>query len=88
MFPDYTGIIHISGIADPVLGLADMRDEHRGLVDQEDRIGNVQQIADLLAAGYSGAVSFEPFAAGVREMSAPKDAYARSFDFIEAGLTR
>lgn len=88
MFPDYTGIIHISGIADPALGLADMRDEHRGLVDQDDRIGNVQQIADLLAAGYSGPVSFEPFAADVHEMSAPKDAYARSFEFIEAELTR
>jgi 2-keto-myo-inositol isomerase len=86
MFPDYTGIIHISGIADPALGLADMRDEHRGLVDENDRIGNVQQIADLLAAGYSGPVSFEPFAADVHELTAPKAAYIRSFDFIEAEL--
>jgi 2-keto-myo-inositol isomerase len=86
IFPDYTGVIHISGVVDPKLGLADMLDEHRGLVDERDRLGNVRQIADLLAAGYSGPVSFEPFAADVHDLSAPRAAYARSFDFIEAEL--
>lgn len=86
IFADYTGIVHISGIVDPKLGLSDMRDGHRGLVDEHDRIGNIAQIADLLAVGYTGPISFEPFAADVHELSAPEAAYARSFQFIEAQM--
>ncbi len=86
IFADYTGIVHISGIVDPKLGLSDRLDGHRGLVDEHDRIGNIMQIAGLLTAGYTGPISFEPFAADAHELSTAEAAYARSFQFIEAQL--
>jgi 2-keto-myo-inositol isomerase len=61
-FPERTGLVHISGVEDPGLALASMRDPHRVLVGPRDRIGNVGQVAQLLAGGYAGYLSFEPFA--------------------------
>ena len=86
IFADYTGIVHISGIVEPGIGLADMRDPQRVLVDEQDRIGNVDQLAAILDAGYTGPVSFEPFARSVHELADPKTAYARSFGYIETEL--
>ena len=63
LFPALTGLVHISGVDDPALGVADMRDAHRVLVTGGDRLGNVAQIRALFAAGYDGFLSFEPFAA-------------------------
>lgn len=82
IFPEYTGIIEISGVIDPTLGPLDMRDEHRILVDAQDRIGNVDQIRELREAGYTGPVSFEPFSPEVHGLLDPADAIAQSFDFI------
>lgn len=64
-FPEWTGIVHVSGVVDPKLGPAEMRDEHRILVDSRDRLGNAAQIATLLAAGYGGAFCHECFAPSV-----------------------
>lgn len=68
-FPEWTGIVHISGVVDPQLTPADMRDEHRILVDGSDRLGNAGQIAKLAAAGYNGAYSYECFAPSVHQSS-------------------
>jgi 2-keto-myo-inositol isomerase len=65
IFPDLTGLVHISGVDDPVVSVADMRDAHRVLVGPQDRIGNLDQIAALLAAGVTAPCSFEPFSAAV-----------------------
>ena len=43
------------------LALEEIRDEHRVLVGHGDRLGNVGQIRALLAGGYAGPFSFEPF---------------------------
>lgn len=69
-FPDWTGLVHISGVDDRAVTLADMRDGHRVLVGASDRLGNVAQLRTLFAAGYAGFASFEPFAA---EIAAAKD---------------
>ena len=66
-FPEWTGIVHISGVVDPRLAPHTMRDEHRILVDGRDRLGNVTQIAKLAGAGYSGAYSYECFAPSVHQ---------------------
>lgn len=66
MFPERTGLVHISGVEDRDLPLSRIRDEHRVLVGPEDILGNLAQIRALLAAGYSGHYSFEPFAASVQ----------------------
>ena len=69
IFPDLTGLVHISGVNDRDVAVGDLRDSHRVLVDGADRIDNVGQVGALLDAGYGGPFSFEPFAASVH--SAP-----------------
>lgn len=69
-FPEWTGLVHISGVEDPAVDVSAMRDGHRVLVGSADRLGNVAQLRTLLAAGYAGYASFEPFAA---EIAAAKD---------------
>jgi 2-keto-myo-inositol isomerase len=64
MFPEWTGLVHISGVDDASLPLNWIRDEHRVLVDANDRCGTLLQILALME-GYDGPYSFEPFAASV-----------------------
>ena len=61
IFPAHTGLVHISGVDDPAVPVSSMRDPHRVLVGRGDRIGNVAQMQALLAGGYAGYFSFEPF---------------------------
>ncbi|HMG51632.1 MAG TPA: TIM barrel protein [Inquilinus sp.] len=65
IFPDRTGLVHISGVEDRSVPLADLRDAHRVLVGPADTIGNAAQIRALRAGGYRDPLSFEPFAASV-----------------------
>ncbi len=87
LVPELTGLVHISGVIDPELGVADMRDAHRVLVDARDRIGNIEQIRAIRAAGYTGVFSFEPFAAELRTLPDPAAAIAQSIDFITREIT-
>jgi 2-keto-myo-inositol isomerase len=67
IFPDRTGLVHVSGVTDRSQTAATMRDPHRVLVDASDIIDNKGQVQRLLAGGYKGAISFEPFAAEVHD---------------------
>jgi 2-keto-myo-inositol isomerase len=69
-YPEHTGLVHISGVEDTALSPAQMRDSHRVLVGQADRLGNAAQLCTLLNAGYAGYVSFEPFAEEIATASA------------------
>jgi 2-keto-myo-inositol isomerase len=56
------------------------------LVTQADRLGNVEQIAALQAAGWNGPVSYEAFSPEVHAHADPAGELARSFAFIRQGL--
>ena len=84
IFPGMTGLVHISGVDDPAVGVADMRDPHRILVDAGDRLDNVGQIRALIAGGYSGLLSFEPFSPAVHHLADPQAALAQSLEFIRS----
>ena len=71
-----TGLVHISGVTDAAVSVPDMRDPHRVLVDRDDRLGNIAQIRALLAGGYAGPFSFEPFAPAVHALASPGEAVA------------
>lgn len=86
IYPEHTGIVHISGVSDPDIALADMQDADRVLVDDKDRLGNVRQIAALLEAGYDGLFSYECFAPRTQAMADPEGEIRRSFEFIAAQL--
>lgn len=85
-FPEWTGIVHISGVVDPALSLEEMRDEHRILVDDRDRLGNVAQIVKLAAAGYKGAYSYECFAPSIHKSSTLQPDLTASLKFIGSSL--
>jgi 2-keto-myo-inositol isomerase len=83
-FPELTGLVHISGVADPDVPVSGMQDAHRGLVDARDRVDNIEQIKMLVIAGVEGPYSFEPFA----EIGDPRAAIAESMQFILAEASR
>lgn len=87
-FPLQTGIVHISGVVDPSLSPEGMQDGHRILVDGRDRLGNVEQIRALLAAGYQGAFSYECFSADVHRLADPARVIGDSINFIRASLAQ
>lgn len=86
LFADLTGLVHISGVSDPTVTVEDMRDSHRVLVDEKDRLDNIGQIRALTAAGYTGPFSFEPFAEEVQQLADPAAAIGASMAHIRAGL--
>ncbi|MEM9581728.1 MAG: TIM barrel protein [Pseudomonadota bacterium] len=86
VFPEHTALVHISGVIDPDLSVREMGDAHRGLVDGQDRLGNLAQIEDLMAGGYSSPISIEAFAPEVHAFTDPKSEILRSFSFIETSL--
>ncbi len=83
-FADWTGLVHISGVTDLELDTSEMLDEHRVLVNAEDRLGNIEQIKALEAAGYRGVTSFEPFSPQVHDHPDPEAALTRSMAFVAA----
>ncbi|MEP3636781.1 MAG: TIM barrel protein [Paracoccaceae bacterium] len=87
VFPEMTGIVHISGVDDNRVAPGDLRDAHRGLVGPQDRLGNIAQIKSLLAGGYAGPFSFEPFANEIHTMESPQNAIAESMEFIRSYLS-
>ena len=78
--------MHISGVVDPSLKVDEMQDGHRILVDARDRLGNVEQMRALLAAGYQGAFSFEPFSPLVHALADPEAAIRESFEHMSGGV--
>ena len=85
-YPNRTGLVHISGVTDPAVAVDDMLDAHRVLVDGADRLENIEQIRALLAGGYAGPFSFEPFAQQVHDLDDPEAALRESMDHIRAAL--
>ena len=86
-FPEWTGIVHISGVVDPSLDVREMQDEHRILVTGDDRLGNLAQIAALNAAGYRSAYSYECFAPLVHQSKSIESEIAESIALIVSGVS-
>ncbi|MFT3671192.1 TIM barrel protein [Aestuariivirga sp.] len=85
-YPDRTGLVHISGVSDPEVAVNDMLDAHRVLIDSHDRLDNIAQIKTLIAAGYKGPFSFEPFSEEVQALANPAAALRTSVDYISSSL--
>ncbi|MFT3973665.1 MAG: TIM barrel protein [Amaricoccus sp.] len=82
MFPELTGLVHISGVDDAGIAVDAMRDRDRGLVTERDRLGNVPQIRELRRAGYAGYLSFESFSRTIHALEDPKPAIATSMALL------
>jgi 2-keto-myo-inositol isomerase len=86
LYPAMTGLVHISGVTDPDVSVSDMRDPHRVLVNEDDRLDNIGQMRSLLKLGYDGLFSFEPFAREIQDMDDHSGAISASMERIKAGL--
>ena len=84
VFGARTGLIHVSGVVDRKYTIATMRDAQRCLVDANDMIDNKGQVQRLMADGYKGYVSFEPFSSDVHKSKQIARDLARSMDYLEA----
>ncbi|TAG20051.1 MAG: sugar epimerase [Rhodobacterales bacterium] len=82
IFPQHTGIVHVSGVVDQEVSLSQMRDPHRVLVTPGDRLGNIDQIKALQAAGWTGPVSYEAFSPAVHALADPEAALQASMDHM------
>ncbi|MET0778809.1 MAG: TIM barrel protein [Pseudomonas mandelii] len=82
-FPELTGLVHISGVEDAEAPLATIRDGHRVLVGEGDILGNAAQIDTLLSGGYSGYLSFEPFADSVHGLANIEQAIGASMNHLQ-----
>jgi 2-keto-myo-inositol isomerase len=87
LFPEWTGLVHISGVEDATLPLERTRDEHRVLVGANDLSGALLQILALME-GYSDAYSFEPFAASVHGQGDIAGALELSMHWIDREIAR
>ncbi|AHF66901.1 MULTISPECIES: TIM barrel protein [Pseudomonas] len=82
LFPELTGLVHISGVEDTQAPLNSIRDGHRVLVGEADILGNASQIERLLASGYNGHLSFEPFAESVHALDNIPEAIEQSMSHL------
>jgi 2-keto-myo-inositol isomerase len=82
IFAKQTGLVHISGAEEEGLSVSSMRDAHRVLVGSRDRLGNIGQVEALLAAGYQGFFSLEPFAESVHNLSDIASALKQSAAYV------
>ncbi len=85
-FPELTGLVHISGVEDTQAPLASIRDGHRVLVGEADILGNAAQIETLIGSGYSGYLSFEPFAESVHGRADIQQALGASMAHLEQAV--
>lgn len=85
-FPERTGLVHISGVADADVGVDQMLDAHRVLVNDDDRLENITQIKTLISAGFDGPYSFEPFAGEVHSLADPEAAVRESVAYIKGKI--
>lgn len=86
-FPELTGLVHISGVEETEAPLATLGDGHRVLVGADDILGNAAQINSLLAGGYSGYLSFEPFADSVHGLADIQTAIGASMEHLSISLS-
>lgn len=85
-FAERTGLVHISGVVDQGVAIDDMLDAHRVLVDASDRLENISQIRALIAAGFEGPYSFEPFATDVHALADAAPAVRKSMAYIAGSV--
>jgi 2-keto-myo-inositol isomerase len=82
IFAGETALVHISGVEEAERPFDEMRDAHRVLVGPRDRLDNIGQVEALLAAGYAGSFSYEPFAESIHNLSDIASALKQSAAYL------
>lgn len=89
MFPEHIGLVHISGIMRANLPPHELTEPDRGFVFAGDRAGNIKQLRNLIAGGYQGYISLEPFDPAVQQDPEIAARLKASIDYVSgaAGIT-
>jgi 2-keto-myo-inositol isomerase len=85
-FPEHVGLVHVSGISRRDLAPGDLTEPDREFVFVNDRAGNVAQLRALLAAGYDGYVSMEPFSPDTQRDPMIGARLKASLEFLDAAV--
>ena len=83
IFPNLTGLVHISGISDTKIKNKEMEDDHRELINNDDVLQNVEQIINLKESGYNGVFSFEPFSKKIQNLDNPSHEVLKSINYLK-----
>lgn len=86
LYPQHIGLAHMSGIQRTDLPPNSLTEPDRVLIDISDRVENVGQLRQLLAKGYQGYVSMEPFNVAVQQSVDLRKRLMTSFAFVESSL--
>ena len=86
VFPQRTGIIHVSGVADRDLPRDEIADAHRVLIDDRDCLGNVEQIIALRRGGCEAPISIEAFSPEVHALADPERALRETMEHIRTSV--
>ncbi|WP_234731415.1 TIM barrel protein [Acidocella facilis] len=86
-FPDWTGLVHISGVTEATPQTDALLDKHRVLVNARDRIETLVQLRTLKERGYSGPVSMEPFAPEVHDDPHRETRLGESYSFVARAMS-
>ena len=87
IYPDLTGLIHISGVSKGYIKNYvenTLTDDHRSIIDENDIIENVKQLNKFLNYDYKGFFSFEPFSNSLIQSDNIFESMKKSFDFIKS----
>ena len=85
-FPERIRLVHVSGISRQDLSPGDLTEPDRELVFVNDRVGNMTQLRDLVAAGYEGYISMEPFSPVTQQDPALGARLQASLDYLAAAV--
>lgn len=86
LFPEHTGMVHVSGATSMNTASKELCDAQRGLVDDDDTLGNLEQLTHLSNGGYQGPISIEAFAPAVHNLQDPKAKILACLNHINSSL--
>jgi len=86
IYPQHTGVIHVSGVTDKSISPKNLTDSFRGLVNGNDLLDNVGQLRAMIDGGYTGSISMEAFDKQVHQLPDLAVQLRDSYDFINSGL--
>jgi len=81
IYSELTGLVHISGV-DKKIKKKEMKDDDRVLINENDIIGNLEQIDKLISEGYKKIFSLEPFSKKIQNISNPSSEIIESVDYL------
>lgn len=84
IWPEHVGLVHVSGITRTDLSPEALTEPDRGFVFADDRVGNVEQLLALKAAGYHGVISMEPFSPATQADPAIAERLAESLAYLRS----